>query len=206
MEHIPQSPYLRALGDQHIRLHPVLNAYFSAIPRGEAGVGEGVFERIGTPRRWLWPLLTVLQRRSVVHAGWHHDVSFTVRNRTVAGKAIGLRTLHLPAGDWAMKDAVSARPHGRVVDQLGEPTMVAVAFDVSVDGDALALRSTTVGIRLGRFHCALPRVLSPIVRLRESAQEQDGRQHVSLTVDMPLIGRLYEYEGSFTYALRGASR
>jgi hypothetical protein len=39
------------------------------------------------------------------------------------------------------------------------------------------------------------------VRLRESAEKQAGRQRVSLTVDLPVIGRLYEYEGTFGYAI-----
>lgn len=201
MDHVPQSPYLRALGEHRVQLHPALREYFSAVPRGSLGVGEGVFERIGTPRRWLWPILAMLQRHGVAHAGWHHDVPFTVRNRTIAGKAIGARTLHLPDGDWTMKDAVGARPHGRVLDQLGEPTTLAVVFGVSVDGDALALRSTTVGIRFGRMRIRLPKLLAPVVRLRESAEKQAGRQRVSLTVDMPVIGRLYEYEGTFSYAV-----
>lgn len=201
MEHVPQSPYLRALGAERRLLHPALMSYFSAVPRGQVGVGEGVFDRIGTPRRWLWPLLRVLQRRGAVVAGWHRDVPFTVHNRSIAGKAISARTLHLPDGDWTMRDAVTAHPHGRVVDRIGEPAVLAVAFEVSVDEHALALRSTTVGIRLGRMRVRIPRPLAPVVRLRESAEKQAGRQRVSLTVDMPLLGRLYEYEGVFGYRL-----
>lgn len=201
MDHVPQSPYLRALGEQRARLHPALLTYFSPIPRGHVGIGEGVFERVGTPRRWLWPMLRMLQRHGVVHAGWHRDVPFTVRNRTIASKAISARVLHLPGGDWMMKDAVSPRPHGRVLDQLGNPTTLAVAFEVSVDGDALALRSRTVGIRFGRVRIRLPRLIAPVVRLRESAEKQSGRQRVALTVDMPILGRLYEYEGVFEYRI-----
>ncbi|GAA3942631.1 hypothetical protein GCM10022383_20600 [Microbacterium soli] len=198
---MPQSPYLRALGEHRAQLHPSLRTYFSAIPRGRIGVGEGVFERVGTPRRWLWPLLRMLQRHGVVHAGWHHDVPFTVYNRTVAGKAVGVRILHLPDGDWTMKDAVSARPRGRVLDQLGEPTTLAVSFEASTDGGALTLRSSAVGIRLGWMRVTLPWFIAPIVRLRESAEKPAGRQRVALTVDMPLLGRLYEYEGTFTYRI-----
>lgn len=203
MEHVPQSPYLRALGEHGMQLHPALRAYFSAIPRGRVGIGEGVMERVGTPRRWLWPVLRMLQRHGVVHAGWDHDVPFTVRNRTVAGKAIGVRTLHLRTGDWTMKDAVGARPRGRVLDQLGEPTTLAVAFEVHVDDGALLLRSVAVGVRLGRVRLSLPRLIAPVVRLRESAEKQSGRQRVSLTVDMPLLGRLYEYAGTFSYRIEG---
>lgn len=201
MEHVPQSPYLRALGEQRRRLHPALLGYFTAVPRGSVGVGEGVFDRVGTPRRWLWPLLKLMEGTGVVISGWHENVPFTVRNRTVVSKAIGVRTLKLPGGDWVMKDIVTARPHGTVVDQLGEPTSLAVEFDVSVDGDALALRSTRVGVRLGRVRVRIPRLIAPVVRLRESAEKQAGRQRVALTVDMPLIGRIYEYEGVFSYRL-----
>lgn len=201
MRHIPQSPYLRALGADRTRLHPGLSAYFSALPAGQVGVGEGVFERVGTPRRWLWPALRMLQRRGALVAGWHEQLPFTVRNRNIAGKAVSARTFHLPEGDWTMRDAVSARPRGRVVDQIGEPATVAVAFTVSVDGDALALRSTAVGIRLGGVRLPLPRLIAPVVRLRESAEKQAGRHRVSLTMDMPLLGRIYEYEGTFEYRI-----
>lgn len=202
MEHVPQSPYLRALGEQRAQLHPALRQYFAAVPRGQVGVGSGVFERVGTPRRWLWPILRLLQCTGVVVAGWHRDVPFSLRYRTIAGRAVGVRTLHLPAGDWHMRDTVSAQAHGLVLDQLGEPTTLAAVFEVSVDDDALALHSVRLGIRLGKVRVRIPKPLAPVVRLRESAEKQAGRQRVSLTVDMPLIGRLYEYEGTFDYALQ----
>lgn len=201
MEHVPHSPYLRALGGQRGALHPALRMYFAATPRGQVGVGEGTFSRVGTPKRWLWPVLRMLQRHGVVHAGWHHDVPFTIRNLSVAGRVVSERKLHLPEGDWTMTDSVSAGAHGRVLDQLGEPVTLSAVFDVSVDEDALALRSRRVGIRLGRVRVRLPRLIAPVVRLRESAEKQAGNQRVALTVDMPLIGRIYEYEGVFTYRI-----
>lgn len=206
MEHVPQSPYLRALGEHRLHLHPALRVYFSAVPHGHVGIGEGVFERIGTRRRWLRALLRPLQRHGVALAGWHENVPFTIRNRTIAGKALSVRTLRLPAGDWVMKDAVSARPHGAIVDQLGDPITLAVAFTASVDEGAYALRSSSLGLRFGRVRMNLPRFIAPVVRLRESAEKQAGRQRVSLTVDMPLIGRLYEYEGTFSYAVEPDAR
>jgi len=201
MRHIPQSPYLRALGEERTQLHPGLATYFSAVPRGSVGIGEGVFRRVGTPRRWLWPVLRMLQARGAVLSGWHEDVPFTVRNRTIAGRAIAERTFHLPTGDWVMRDAVGVRPHGALVDQLGEPSVLAAAFDARVDAGALRLRSTAIGIRLGRVRIRLPRVIAPVIRLRESIDEASGRQRVQLSVDMPLLGRIYEYDGTFTYRI-----
>lgn len=146
MEHVPHSPYLRALGGQRGALHPALRTYFAAAPRGQVAVGEGTFSRVGTPKRWLWPVLRWLQKYGVVHAGWHENVPFTVRNLSVASRAIGERTLHLPEGDWTMRGSAGSTVHGRVLDQIGEPVTVAVTFDVTVDGDALALRSRSVGV------------------------------------------------------------
>lgn len=205
MEHVPQSPYLRALGEQRPGLHPALHAYFSPVPRGSVGVGEGVFERVGTPRRWLWPALRMLQNGGAVLAGWHEQVPFTIRNRTIAGRAVSVRTLHLPGGDWVMKDVVTARTGGRVVDQIGEPTALAVAFDVAVDEHALILRSRAVGVRIASVRLRVPQLVAPVVRLRESAEKQAGLQRVEVTVDMPLIGRIYEYAGTFTYRVEEES-
>lgn len=201
MDHVPQSPYLRALGEQRPRLHPALKTYFSPVPRGSVGVGEGVFERVGTRRRWLWPILRMLEGSGAVLSGWHEQVPFTIRNRTIASRTVSVRTLHLPSDDWVMKDSVSARPGGRVVDQIGEPIALAVAFDVGVDEHGLTLRSTAVGVRLAGWRVRLPRLIAPVVRLRESAEKQAGVQRVELTVDAPLIGRLYEYSGTFTFRI-----
>ena len=47
----PRSPYQAALGERLHELHPSLRRYFSAIPEGCIGIGEGVFAEFGTPRR-----------------------------------------------------------------------------------------------------------------------------------------------------------
>lgn len=197
----PRSPYLEALGERRSDLHPGLGEYFSAVPGGSVGIGEGVFERVGTPRRWLWPLYRMLQARAALIAGWEQDVPFTVHNRTLAGRAVGERTLQLHSGAWTMKDVVSPAPGGRVVDRIGEPSALSAVFDVRVDDGALALCSRAVGIRLGRLRARIPGVIAPVIRLRESHDESTGRQRVELTADLPVIGRVYEYRGTFTYRI-----
>lgn len=198
---IPQSPYRRAIGARESELHPVLRTYFSAIPAGHVGIGEGVFVRAGTPRRWLWPFLRPLDKRGVVFAGWEQDVPFRVVNRTVAFRAIAEREFQRPGGTWVMQDAVALGRYGRIVDELGEPGTIAASFDVDVRGGALLLTSVRVGVRWRGMRMRLPRLLSPIVRLVERFDDERGQQHVSLTVDAPLIGRVYEYEGWFDYRI-----
>jgi hypothetical protein len=63
---IERSPWEAALGDVLGGLHPRLRGYFAAIPAGHLGVGEGVFATVGTPRRWLWPLLWFFARDGVL--------------------------------------------------------------------------------------------------------------------------------------------
>lgn len=204
MTPVPQSPYARALGERIDDLHPRLRAYFEAIPEGAVGVGDGVFQRVGTPRRWLWPLLRLLERRGVLAARWERDVPFRVENRTIASRAIGERTFHFAGGPWVMRDAVALTRHGRVVDELGEPGLVAACFDVEVQEGALRLTSRAVGVRLGRLRLRIPRPLAPIVRLTERFDDAEERQRVALTVDAPVVGRLYEYRGDFRYRIEHA--
>lgn len=199
------SPYARALGDRIDELHPRLRRYFSGIPDGSVGVGEGVFRRVGTPRRWLWPVLRVLERRGVVPACWERDVPFRIENLTIASRAIGRREFRLPSGRWVMHDAVAATPHGRVVDELGEPGLIVACFDVDVRDGGLLLTSRAVGIRLGRLRLRLPRPISPVVRLSERFDDAADRQRVALTIDAPVIGRVYEYRGDFGYRIEETS-
>lgn len=198
---MPQSPYARALGEHIDDLHPRLRAYFTAVPDDAVGIGEGVFHVVGTPRRWLWPLLRILERRGVVAAVWERDVPFRVENRTIASRAIGERTFRFAGGPWVMHDAVALTRHGRVVDELGEPGLVAACFDVEVHDGALRLTSRAVGVRLGRLRLRLPRLIAPVVRLTERFDDDIDRQQVALTIDAPLIGRVYEYRGDFEYGV-----
>lgn len=201
MRHIIQSPYAQVLGDRLNALHPRLRDYFSPVPDGYIGIGEGVFSRVGTPRRWLWPFLKPLHDRSVIYAGWQLSVPFRVTNRLIEGRALSEREFLLPGQAWTMRDAVSLKPHGRIVDELGDPGIVAASFIVEVQDGALHMTSHAIGIRLGRVGFRIPGILSPVVRLAESFDDVLDRQRVSVTIDVPLLGRVYEYAGDFRYRI-----
>ena len=93
-----RSPWEAALGDALAQLHPRLRAYFSPIPIGKVGRGRGTFEVVGTPRRWLWPVLWLLGRDGVVFPVWEHDVAFTVENRWDGGILRATRTFEFRNG------------------------------------------------------------------------------------------------------------
>lgn len=203
-----RSPYEVALGDGLYELHPSLRRYFSAIPDGCVGIGDGVFAEVGTPRRWLHRLLRPLERRGVLYAGHARSVRFRVVNRTVAahggsgdaGLALARREFDLPGGVWTMADSV-AFSGGRVVDRIGCPQTAVASFDVEVRDGGLLLTSRRIGLVLGRLRVRVPRPFAPVVRLCERHDPVSGLQRVELTIDAPLVGRIYGYRGHFSYGV-----
>jgi hypothetical protein len=205
------SPYEIVLGDALGDLHPRLRTYFGAIPDGRVGRGSGVFETVGTPRRWLWPVLALLSRHGIAFPVWEHDVPFDVENRPARGPrgdvaVTAIRTFRLAGGERAMSDAITADNRGRrgdwrLVDHLGPARRVSASFAARVHDGALQLRSTAVSVRVAGRSVRLLRPVSPVVVLTERFDDERGRQHVSITLGMPMIGRIYEYAGFFTYGI-----
>lgn len=213
-----RSPYeLSTPPDVLARLHPRLRTYFGPVPPGHVGRGEGVFDVVGTPRRWLWPLLAWFARDSVMFPVWERDVPFTVENRPARvrrGTGTGLearpavrahRTFRFRSGSRTMVDAITAEPDG-LVDHLGRHGRVSARLRTQVDGDgpdagALRLVSTRVTFRaLGR-DLRLPAALSPRVTLTERFDDEADLQRVSLVLTAPVLGTLYRYEGAFRYEI-----
>ncbi len=213
-----RSPYqLSTPPDVLARLHPRLRTYFGAIPPGHVGRGEGVFTVVGTPRRWLWPVLAVFARDAVMFPVWERDVPFTVENRPArVGRGTGTgqearpavrahRTFRFRSGSRTMVDAITAEPAG-LVDHLGRRGRVSARLRAQVDrhgpdAGALRLVSTHVSFRaLGR-EVRLPAVVSPRVTLVERFDDEADVQRVSLVLIAPVLGTLYRYEGAFRYAV-----
>jgi Domain of unknown function (DUF4166) len=192
-----ESPWQRALGSEFSSLHPRLHAYFSAIPADRVGRGAGVFEVVGTPRRWLWPVLRILQRRRILFPVWERDVPFTVENRSDGGVVRAIRTFRLADGDRVMVDAVSFEA-GRLVDHLGDGGLLGARLTASVVDGELRLVSTSA--RWGR----MPIPFAPRVELTERFDDTVGRQHVALTLRSGVFGRIYEYSGHFDYRIEAA--
>lgn len=187
-------PWEVALGESITRLPPALREYFSTIPAGSVGKGSGVFSVVGTPRRWVWPVLGILAREGIVFPVWEHDVPFTVENRPVYSGLASTRTFRFDSGERSMTDMVVTGRHG-LEDRLGRHGWVVARLETVVGDNGLTLRST--GVRV--LGVPLPRFLSPVVTVRERAS--GGKRHVALTLDAPLLGRLYEYSGTFTYRI-----
>ncbi|WP_055974359.1 MULTISPECIES: DUF4166 domain-containing protein [unclassified Frigoribacterium] len=198
-----RSPYEAAMGDELDRLHPRLRTYFAAVPAGSVGRGRGTFAVVGTPRRWLWPALWVLGRQGVLFPVDRRDVPFRVTNRGVtdatgAVAVQAVRSFDFADGSRRMVDAITAR--GEVLeDRLGHRRRWSARLRATVVDGALTMSSTGTALRVGRVHVPLPRSVAPRVTLHESFDESVGRQRVSVVLDSPALGRLYEYTGHFDY-------
>jgi len=215
---VSRSPYeLSTPPEVLARLHPRLRTYFAAVPPGHVGRGEGVFTVVGTPRRWVWPVLAWFARDAVMFPVWERDVPFTVENRPARvrrGPGTGLearpavrahRTFRFRSGARTMVDAITAEPDG-LVDHLGRRGRVSARLraqvdDTGPDAGALRLVSTRVTFRaLGR-DLRLPAALSPRVTLTERFDDEADLQRVSLVLTAPVVGTLYRYEGAFRYEI-----
>jgi hypothetical protein len=199
------SPYEIVLGEGLASLHPRLGAYFGEIPPGSVGLGSGRFDRAGTPRRWLWPALWALGRAGIAFPAWEEHVPFSVENRPVVDAcgrtAVGaVRTFHFARGDRRMVDAITADGTD-LVDHLGEGRRLTARLRASVRGGALTLDSDEVCVRIGSRHVRILRPLAPTVELVERFDDSVGRQHVSVVLRLPVVGRIYEYSGHFDYAI-----
>ena len=193
-----RSPWQRAMGARAADLTPALQTYFGAVPAGSEGRGSGVFTTVGTPRRWLWPVLALLAWDNVIFPVWERDVPFTIVNRPTAhGTIRASRTFHFPSGDRTMVDEVGITNSG-LIDRLGRSGTVETALIATVTDGALTLRSTSTTLRFGPLRVPLG-ALSPRVILRE--ESRGGAQSVALRLEAPVIGRIYEYAGTFTYTV-----
>lgn len=189
-----QSPWVQALGADADLLHPRIRAYVAAIPPGFVGYGRGSFRVVGTPRRWLWPILALLGDEAVLPPGWHRDVPFRIRNQPGDSRLDARRRFEFRRRPWTMADSITFGPDG-LVDRLGRHGFVEATLEaVALDG-ALVLTSTSVSI----FGIRIPSAVAPRVRVVERWVDEDACQRVSLTLDAPGWGRLYEYEGDFVY-------
>jgi hypothetical protein len=190
------SPWQAALGDRFADLHPRLGKYFGRIPEGSVGEGSGVFEVVGTPRRWLWPVLAILGRAGILFPAWERDVPFTVANRSRRGGVDAERTFFFATGARVMVDAIAMTPRG-LVDRLGRRGWLQAGLVASVENTALVLRSDRIRV-LGM---RVPGLLAPRLVLTERFDDPSGSQRVSLVLEAPVIGRVYEYAGSFDYRI-----
>ncbi|MBQ1444204.1 MAG: DUF4166 domain-containing protein [Renibacterium sp.] len=178
--------------------------YFGALPDGKVGLGRGSFQQVGTPRRWLWPVLWLLAREGIVFPVWQQRVPFEVCNRPGhdhRGRATlsATRTFHFRNGSKVMPDSIAVEADGSLTDYLGKHGWLAVLLTVEARGGAMRLTGSRVRLRVPWGWLRIPAAVSPGVQITERFDAEIGRQQVSMRLSQPQLGLLYEYRGDFGY-------
>jgi hypothetical protein len=187
------SVYQRVLGSELVGLKPELQSYFSW--HDGIGVGQGVFEVAGSPRRFLRPVLGYLAWRGILFPEFARDVPFDIANTPTPDGALGaVRTFHLPGRDRALVDTMRV-VDGELHDFLGRRGGFEVRMSLTITDGLLQLRSNRQWLHLGRARIPLP----PFARVTVDESWSDGRQHVDVRLRSPVLGEWFRYAGSFTY-------
>ncbi|PZQ91580.1 MAG: DUF4166 domain-containing protein [Leifsonia xyli] len=195
----PGAPWAAALGERIEELSPALQAYFGGAPYGSHGIGEGVFTVVGTPRRWLWPLLAVLGRWNIVWPVWQRNVPFTIVNVPTPHGLLSVRRFRFAGGERTMTDHIVWTTRG-LRQRLGTDDRMVVELRVEPEAGGLRITSRRLGVRFLGLRFSVPASWAPRIEMHERTLP-DGRQHVSLTLELPLVGRAYEYAGAFDYRI-----
>lgn len=189
--------YQRVLGSELDGLLPELQTYFAG--HGGIGIGRGVFEIAGSPRRILRPVLAYLAWRRILFPEFGRDVPFEITNTpTPDGGLAAVRTFQFPRRDRPLEDTMRV-VDGELHDFLGRRRGFEVRMSLTVTHGLLQMRSTRQWLHLGRARIPLPRFAT--VSVDESWM--DGRQHVDVRLRSPLLGEWFRYAGSFSYRYEG---
>lgn len=187
------SVYERVLGASVSQLDPGLRAYFGELPLGTVGRGTGVYDVAGSRHRWLRPALAWLATRQVLFPEFGRGIPFTVENR---GDRTALRSFAFPGRTRVMVDAMSV-VDGALHDRLGRRGGLEVELVLSVAGGGLHMRSGRQWLHVGPLRVRMP----GLVRVTLAETAGDGLQHVDVRMTAPVLGEVFRYAGSFTYAV-----
>ncbi len=187
------SVYQRVLGSELAGLTPQLQTYFSAHPG--VGVGHGVFDIAGSPRRFLRPVLAFLAWRGVLFPEFARDVPFDITNTPTPGGALdAVRTFRLPGRDRSLVDSMRIID-GELHDFVGRRGGLEVRMTLTIADGLLRMRSTQQWLHLGPARIPLP----PLATVTVDESWSDDRQHVDVRLRSPLLGEWFRYAGSFNY-------
>ncbi|CAL4859860.1 DUF4166 domain-containing protein [Microbacterium sp. MM2322] len=196
----PASVYQRALGSTFAELSPALQRYFGEIPAGHVGVGEGVYDIVGSRyRRRAASLLRWSARHEVLFPEIGRDIPFVIENRPLTGRLAGSRWFGFPGRVRVMRDTMHTAGD-EIVERLGRRGGLEVRLTPRVEDGGMVLRSRGLAWRVRGIRVPLPRVAAVEVRESEDPAEA-GRQRVDVRLRMLLLGEVFRYSGSFAYRI-----
>jgi hypothetical protein len=197
------------LGDHVDRMQPELSDYVDGVHRGDAGIGRGEYSFAGPSRGWLAPLFALAAPTHALFGERGRAVGLTVVNvphRDAHGRVClsSTRSFAFYGVTRTMEDTMLAGRDGLLHDFLGRRRFLEVSLRLGVSAEGwLRMRSVGTWLWLGRMRVPVPLIFSARVDLTERWDAESGSQGVEVTLTHPVLGRVFEYRGSFVYEPRG---
>lgn len=200
-------PFVSALGPSMEMVSPRVRQHFSQ-PLGTRryrGVMRRVWRRGGIRGRLAGPFLWLGKFMHTLFSDTGENVPFELENTVRAlpdGRAsmTWVRRFHFAAGARQFDGLVVFDPSRRtIVDWLGRTGHLEVVLHAAVEDGAIVLRSGRQWLKLWRLRLPLPRRFAGSATVREW-ETPDGTLQIRVTVQNPILGEFFGYEGTFREA------
>lgn len=203
--------YQLGLGPDFSRLQPELQEYFSlAAGSGHYGVGEGVFDVVGCPQRWLRPLLRLTTGEQAFFPEYGEGIRFRIENHAHLDpfgrpSLTARREIFFPGVTRVFSDTTSwdstAGIH-RLVDYVGRYRRLATDLNLSVTAEG-RLRGISESSRLllGPLRLPLPGALDAKAYAEQWWDASEGKHRIQVKAIQPQVGLVLVYAGRFDYRL-----
>lgn len=198
------SIYKRALGADFDELHPKIQERFGfTSDDGVACIGRGTMDYVRNGGFHVFPFLLVGATHNTMFPEENTAVPFEIRNYAYEdqyGREVvtWLRTFQMPRERQFDAAMVYSETRDRIVDYLGSHHHLAVDINLSVsDRDGLRLRTGDQRLYWFGHGVAFPLVLSARADVHEWYDDDAEQYRIEVEVRNPLVGRIFEYAGSF---------
>ncbi|MDF2834990.1 MAG: hypothetical protein K0Q63_630 [Paenibacillus sp.] len=198
------SIYEQALGADFHKLHPRIRERFG-FGSGDrvASVGHGVMEHIRFSKLAMLPLYAGATRNIMFPQGGR-NIPFTIENFAYVDRfgretVTWIRSFKFPNAirrfDATM---IYSRERDRIVDYLGTKQHLAVDLEISAASNGgIRIRSGEQRFYEGLLQFRFPASLTGIADVCEWYDDRADRYRITVEVSNPLLGTVFEYEGSF---------
>ena len=199
-----ENPFILALGDRIQQLPASVRTHFAMGEgtRHYQGIMTQVWRRGGIQGALAALFLRLAGAANMLFPETGRNVPFSLSHR-VTRHSDGTATMvwsrrfcfptRIRRFDAVMKYSAE---RGCIVDWLGTKGRLEIELHPEVTEGTLEIRSGKQWLRLGRAKIPLPRWIAGTATIREWAND-DETQSISVSLDNPLLGEFFGYEGSF---------
>ncbi len=198
------SIYKQALGEEFEKLHPRIRERFEFnSDSGIASVGRGIMDSIWYSKRAMLPLQLGTMRHIMFPQGGK-QIPFTIENyayQDCFGRetVTWIRQFQFPNKkrhfDATM---IYSKQHERIVDYLGTKQHLAVDLEISAaTNGGLRIRSGEQRFYEHWLQFRFPTLLTGVADVCEWYDDESEKFKISVEVTNPLLGKVFEYQGSF---------